>query len=135
MKGNSNHLYKGCLWLFILLATGSLLSCTPSLNSTSSTNPLENKHSVIELIGKWQNENRSESPYGHLIFKEDSNATFLSRGDTIYYFKYFIKSNNLFLIDIYGKVVKAEIIELDKEKLVLNGLENKQRIQKFRPDW
>ena len=135
MKGISNLVYKSCSWLSIFLGTGSLLSCTLPLNSTSSTNPLVYKHSVVELIGKWQNENRSESLYGHLIFKEDSNATFLSRGDTIYYFKYFIKSNNLFLIDIYGKVVKAEIIELDKEKLVLNGLENKQRIQKFRPYW
>lgn len=82
-----------------------------------------------KLIGKWELDNYQVN-YPELIFRNDFTAIFKSRGDTIYYYSYLIKTDTLFLIDIDNKINQCKIKVLNDRELVFDNLleHNKRQI-------
>lgn len=85
----------------------------------SVTVPKESK----EIFGKWElTEEEFQVNYPILYFNTDSTAMFTSRGDTIYRFKYLLKSENLILKDLDGKESTWKISVLNEKELVFDKL-------------
>lgn len=85
----------------------------------SVTAPKESK----KILGKWElTEKEFQVNYPILYFNTDSTAMFTSRGDTIYQFKYFLKSENLILKDLDGKESTWKISVLNEKELVFDKL-------------
>lgn len=80
----------------------------------------ENKSNHFEqpqILGEWRL-NTDQINYPLLRFDIDSSAVFSSRGDTIYYYIYYIKGDTLMLNNAYGGRIKT----LTKEDLVFYDL-------------
>ena len=85
------------------------------------------------LLGSWQLENEPDAiNYGEIKFTGDSTALFLSRGDTIYRFKFHVKSEDLYLIDVLGKMESYQIISLTDNKLIFSSLREKKGEQVYK---
>lgn len=76
-----------------------------------------------KLLGKWElTEKKFQVNYPILYFNTDSTAMFASRGDTIYRFKYQLRSGKLILKDFIGQESVWKIIKLDGRKLIIDKL-------------
>lgn len=76
-----------------------------------------------KILGKWElTEKEFQVNYPILYFNTDTTAMFTSRGDTIYRFKYLIKSENLILKDLNGKESTWKISVLNEKELILEEL-------------
>ncbi len=76
-----------------------------------------------KILGKWElTEKEFQVNYPILYFNTDSTAMFASRGDTIYRFKYLLKSENIILKDLNGKESTWKINVLNKKELVFEKL-------------
>jgi len=82
-------------------------------------------------VGKWELDNYQIN-YPELIFKDDLTAIFRSRGDTVYYYSYLLKTDTLFLIDIDNQVNQCKIKVLNDRELIFDNLleHNKKQIYK-----
>ncbi len=108
-------------YLFIIISVG-LTSCK------AQNKQLESK----DIMGKWSLTTDNIN-YPQLTFLKDSSAIFTSRGDTVYRFKYYIKSSDLILKDINNVTSKDKIIKLNQDSLVFETLRvNKQPQRYFR---
>lgn len=86
-----------------------------------------------KLLGKWElTEKNFQVNYPVLYFNSDSIAIFTSRGDTIYRFKYFIKSENLILKDLNGIETEWIISKLDNNQLVFEKLFENSKEQHYK---
>lgn len=87
-----------------------------------------------KFLGEWKlvNAEPLQINYPELIFKNDSTASFTSRGDTIYWFmRYFLKSDSLILKDNEGKISKCKILKLDNDSLVFKTLLGHKKVQRY----
>jgi hypothetical protein len=76
-----------------------------------------------KILGKWElTEKEFQVNYPILYFNTDSTAMFTSRGDTIYRFKYLLKSENIILKDLNGKESTWKISVLNEKELVFEKL-------------
>ncbi len=69
--------------------------------------------------------------YPTLTFQNDSLAVFGSRGDTVFRFKYYIKSQNLYLIRPEGEIVQNKILHLSNDSLRLESLLENKTVQVY----
>ena len=74
-----------------------------------------------DIYGDWLL-TKKQIDYPLITFKPDSNATFLTRRDTIFFFGYHIDGDTLHLIDINDMQWKNKIIYLKGDSLILDGL-------------
>lgn len=110
---------------YLLIVSVFLIRCgnIPQTGSVSSE----------KLLGEWVLENESDAiNYGGIEFKEDSTALFLSRGDTIYRFKFHVKSDDLYLTDILGKVQSYKVISITDNQLIFSSLREKKGKQIYK---
>lgn len=102
-----------------LLGLILLLVCTAYMKK--ETEYRQKKPESI-LYGSWILQNKDAINYPQIIFNEDYTAIFKSRGDTIYRFTYLLKGANLTLQSITGEEETYEIVKLNNDSLVFNGL-------------
>jgi hypothetical protein len=110
---------------YLLIVSVFLIRCgsIPQTDSVSSE----------KLLGEWVLENGSDAiNYGKIEFKGDSTALFLSRGDTIYRFKFHVKSDNLYLTDILGKEESYKVISATDDQLTFSSLREKKEKQVYK---
>lgn len=83
-------------------------------------------HQLIE--GKWVLLNQTIYNYPAIKFNNNSGATFGSRSDTIFFFQYTLRKNDLLLKDIKGVQTHNEILKLTNDSLIFKTLlEQKDR--------
>jgi hypothetical protein len=82
------------------------------------------KNQTKKIIGSWElNMDKNQVNYPCLSFYPDSSAAFTSHADTIYRFKYWIKSGSLILKDNYsGVVTENKILRLTSRELIFDNL-------------
>ncbi len=114
---------KNCL--FVLFALCFLIGCgSMSKNSFVSSE---------KLFGEWVLENETHAiNYPKIEFAADSTALFFSRGDTIYRFKFQVKSDNLYLTDIFGKEETYRVIGITDDQLIFSSLREKKVKQVYK---
>jgi hypothetical protein len=89
--------------------------------SCNYKNGLRNGNKLI--IGRWFLDSKQKQiNYPEVVFYNDSTAVFTSRGDSIYYFNYFLDGSSLILKNINNIKEKYEINKLTKDSLIFNDL-------------
>jgi len=85
-----------------------------------------------KILGKWElTEEEFQVNYPILYFNTDSTAMFTSRGDTIYRFKYLLKSESLILKDLDDKESTWKISVLNEKELVFDKLFENIKLQHY----
>lgn len=98
------------------------------LFSCNYNNGLRNGNKLI--IGRWfLDSTQNQINYPEVVFYNDSTAVFTSRGDTIYYFNYFLDGSSLILKNINNIKEKYEINKLTKDSLIFNDLRENESSQ------
>lgn len=104
--------------IIIILITSVLVSC-------NSTNKLHSKQSAI--IGTWRLVG-NQINYPTISFTADGHATFHSRIDTVYSFKYFVENKYLNIVLPDTSISKNRILALTRDSLIFETLlENKKK--------
>ena len=86
-----------------------------------------------KLLGEWILENEADDVnYPKIEFSSDSTAVFSSRGDTIYRFKFQVKSDKLYLTDILGKEESYRVISITNDELIFSSLREKKEKQVYK---
>lgn len=81
----------------------------------------------LVIVGKWCLVDKKSINYPTITFDNEGIAIFTSKMDTVYSYKYFIKNDELNLIQPSRKVNVDKIIKISKDSLVLKSLlENKK---------
>ncbi len=101
--------------VFYLLISPTLFSCkSVNMNQTNV---------VKSIYGKWRLiTNTPTLNYPGISFEEDKTAVFSSFGDTIYYFAYKLKGDDLILVDGKKKLSHNVIAKLSPDSLVFKNL-------------
>src|SRR5262245_59219974 len=88
----------------------------------SCMSPRQNKQEIrpSELSGTYCLVSKQVN-YPSISFKKDSIAIFTSLGDTIYYFKFYVNYDKLFLIN-KDKLIENRILKLSNDSLIFENL-------------
>lgn len=87
-----------------------------------------------KIQGRWILQDSKAIEFREISFWKDSLATFSTRVDTIYRFKYYLKKSNLILIDPFNQknLTTNQIIKLNKKELVFRSLWYKKTVQRYK---
>ena len=112
---------------FLIILTCSILfvHCTPKKNHNITI-------SKERLYGEWVlKRGEKQINYPYIVFFDNDSAVFHSRADTIYEFKFFIKNDSLYLVDIYGKKYVNKIMELNDKSVIFEGIADVTKTQVY----
>ena len=114
---------KVCLYLCILLYIISV-SC-----GVSSQVKYTNWNKLIE--GEWKLVELDQVNYPTIEFNKKQGATFNSADDTIYYYSYKLKKDDLILNDGTNADEHAKILKLTRDSLIFETLLLKTYLQRY----
>jgi len=82
------------------------------------------------IVGRWCL-TTNQTNYPSITFRNDSLSIFDSRGDTIYWFKYYVSNSVLWLIQPNGELNGNRIMKLSKDSLIFETLLEHQVKQSY----
>lgn len=89
--------------------------------SCSSSKTVHKNAYAESIIGRWCL-TVNQTNYPSITFREDSLSIFDSRGDTVYWFKYYVKEPYLYLVQPNHEVKKNKILKLSSDSLIFETL-------------
>ena len=85
------------------------------------------------LLGDWELiGGNKQVNYPNIEFLADSTAVLYSQADTLYRFKYFVRADSLYLIDIKGGKYINRIKKITDKTAIFDGIASVKKEQKYK---